>query len=257
MNGVESMNYLETLKRQFNNRISFKEKRPGIIQIFAPFFHEDGDMLDIFLESRNGKIIISDYGMTIMRLSYTYDLDSPNKQQIFERIVAENGLQEHDGNIYLETTERQLYNALFQFAQTIAKVTTMSYYKREVLKSFFYEMLEDFVITDLNRFNPQPRYITDPQKDYLEVDYHFPLGKKSIFLFGVKDSQKARLSTIACLEFQRSKIPFTSVIVHEDFENLPKKDRKLITNAADKQFTNFDDFKKGIFSYLDRESLSV
>jgi hypothetical protein len=133
----------------------------------------------------------------------------------------------------------------------------MSYYKREVVKSLFYELLDDFVITALKKFNPQSHYVPDPQKNYLEVDYYFPISKKSIYLFGVKDSQKARLSTIACLEFQRSKIPFTSIIVHDDFENLSKKDRKLITNAADKQFTNLDDFTAGIVDYLDREALAV
>jgi hypothetical protein len=192
-----------------------------------------------------------------MRLSYSYDLDTPNKEQIFERIIKENGLREQDGNIYLETSVNQLYNALFQFTQVIGKVSTMSYYKREVVKSLFYELLDDFVITALKKFNPQSHYVPDPQKNYLEVDYYFPISKKSIYLFGVKDSQKARLSTIACLEFQRSKIPFTSIIVHDDFENLSKKDRKLITNAADKQFTNLDDFTAGIVDYLDREALAV
>ena len=252
------MDYLEILKKQFNNRIDFREKRPGIMQLYAPFYHEDGDMLDIFIEQRNdGTIMISDYGMTLMRLSYSYDLDTPNKEQIFERIIKENGLREQDGNIYLETSVNQLYNALFQFTQVIGKVSTMSYYKREVVKSLFYELLDDFVITALKKFNPQSHYVPDPQKNYLEVDYYFPISKKSIYLFGVKDSQKARLSTIACLEFQRSKIPFTSIIVHDDFENLSKKDRKLITNAADKQFTNLDDFTAGIVDYLDREALAV
>ena len=63
--------YLDALKNQFNDRIRFVEKRPGIFQLIAPFYHEDGDMLEIYLEGieGNGKIRISDHGMTIMRLS--------------------------------------------------------------------------------------------------------------------------------------------------------------------------------------------
>jgi hypothetical protein len=44
------MDILETLRTEFNSHIAFREKRPGIIQVFAPLFHEDGDMVDIFLD---------------------------------------------------------------------------------------------------------------------------------------------------------------------------------------------------------------
>ncbi|MGC8683718.1 MAG: hypothetical protein ACP5UJ_07295, partial [Athalassotoga sp.] len=59
------IDYFPLLKEQFNNRISLKEKREGIIQVFAPLYHEDGDMMEIFLEELpTGKIRICDHGMT-------------------------------------------------------------------------------------------------------------------------------------------------------------------------------------------------
>ena len=67
-----------------------------------------------------------------------------------------------------------------------------------------------------------------PERDDLEVDYSFPLNGTSLYLFGVKDSSKARLTTISCLEFIRHSLPFRSVIVHEDFDALPRKDRSRI-----------------------------
>ena len=70
----------------------------------------------------------------------------------------------------------------------------------------------------------------------------------------IKDDTKARLTTISCLEFQRAKIPFKSVAVHEDFEALSKKDRKRITSAADKQFVDLDDFKSHGEEFLVREA---
>jgi hypothetical protein len=41
------MSPLDHLRSEFNGHIAFKEKRPGILQVFAPLFHEDGDMIDI------------------------------------------------------------------------------------------------------------------------------------------------------------------------------------------------------------------
>jgi len=47
------MNPIELLREQFNSHIDLREKRPGVLQLVAPLFHEDGDMMDIFLFQRN------------------------------------------------------------------------------------------------------------------------------------------------------------------------------------------------------------
>ena len=90
------MTSLESLKQQFNGHAAFRERRPGVIQLLAPLFHEDGDMVDIFIdEPHNGSsgVRISDHGMTLMRLTYSYDLDTENKQRIFDRILLRIGFR--------------------------------------------------------------------------------------------------------------------------------------------------------------------
>ncbi|MCK9590212.1 MAG: hypothetical protein M0Q93_12735, partial [Terrimicrobiaceae bacterium] len=88
-----------------------------------------------------------------------------------------------------------------------------------------------------------------------EVDYSLPINGTSLYLFGVKDSSKARLTTISCLEFIRHKLPFRSLVVHEDFDALPRKDRSRLTSACDKQFTSLDDFRSGARQFLEREKV--
>ncbi len=248
--------YLDILRNQFNDRIRFVEKRSGIFQLIAPFYHEDGDMLENYLEGlkENGKIRISDHGMTIMRLSYEYEIDTPNKRRIFEKMLAENRLLEKDGRLYLEADLDVLYPSVLQFAQAVGKVSNMKLYKREVIKSLFYELLDEFINEQLVRFQPEPKVLPIPERDDLEVDYSFKGFPRPLYLFGVKDDTKARLTTISCLEFQRADIPFKSVAVHEDFEALSKKDRKRITSAADKQFVDLDDFTNHGEDYFDREA---
>ena len=241
------MTALELLKQQFNGHVAFRERRPGVVQVMAPLFHEDGDMVDIFLdEPRNGtnKLRVGDHGMTLMRLTYSYDLDTPNKQRIFNRILAENRIQEADG----------LYPAILQFAQTVAKVSSMQYFKREVIQSLFYEQLDEFIQERLAEYNPRPGVLPIPDHDEYEVDYQFDAGPRPLYLFGVKDSDKARLVTISCLEFQRRRLPFKSVMVHQDFESgIGKKDRVRITSAADKQFPSLDDFRENGLAFFERE----
>lgn len=129
------MSTLEALKDQFNQRLQLVDKRPGISQLMVPLFHEDGDMVDIFLEGLGGdRVRVCDYGMTLMRLSYKYEVDTPNKQRILTKILTENGLKEEDGNLYVEAAPDQLYPAVMQFAQAVAKVGSMRNFKREIIR---------------------------------------------------------------------------------------------------------------------------
>ena len=248
---------IENLKSEFNGHIAFRERRPGTIQVIAPLFHEDGDMVDIFLDlpaSPGGPIRISDHGMTLMRLSYSYDIDTPTKRRILDRILSENGITEDQGRLSNESMPEHLYPALLQFAQTIAKVSNMQAFKREVVQSLFFETLDEFVSTALVGYEPQKDYLPIPSRDDLEVDWRLTVPPRQIFLFGVKDNSKARLAALSCREFQMGRIPFRSVIVHHDFENgLSKKDQARITNAADKQFTSLGDFLKHGEEYFNRE----
>ncbi len=148
----------------------------------------------------------------------------------------------------------RLYPALLQFAQTVAKVSSMQYYKREVIQNLFYEQLAEFVEERLAEYEPRRNTLPIPEHDEYEVDYQFDIGPRPLFLFGVKDNDKARLATISCLEFQRRRIPFKGVMVHQDFESgITKKDRTRITSASDKQFPSLDDFRENGPQFFERE----
>lgn len=251
------MDALESLKADFNQRITFREKRKGIFQVLAPLYHEDGDMVDMFIDmprSPDGPFRVSDHGLTLMRLSYNFDVETPHKRRILDRILAENGVLEERGRFYIETAPQSLYPALLQFAQTIAKVSSMQAFKAEVIHSLFYEMLGDFVKTTLAAYQPVKDFMPVPARDDLEVDWKFGVPSRNIFLYGVRGNSKARLAALTCRELQILKVPFRSVIVHEDFESgLTKKDQSRITNAADKQFASLTDFKAMGEEYFKRE----
>jgi len=254
------MSYLDLLKEQFNHHILLREKRPGVLQLVAPLYHEDGDMMDIFLQPANGgeeRIRICDGGMTLMRLSYSFDLDTPNKERIFQRILAENRVNEENGNLFADTDPKSLYPAILQFAQAVSKVSNMQLYRREVIHSLFYELLQEFIEASLGKYRPRANSFPIPERDDLEVDFEFEIKPRPVYLFGVRDSAKARLAAISCLEFQRNKLPFKSFVVHEEFENLAAKDRRRITSAADKQFVSLDDFKSNAEQVFEREAVGV
>jgi hypothetical protein len=245
---------LTFIKSDFNGKVSIKEKRPGIYQLLLPIYHEDGDMVDIFIKQREkDKYTLCDFGLTLQRLSYTYDIDSENKESILQRILLENSLSEEEGNIYLDTKPETIYTDIMHITQAYAKIGSMRYFKREVIENLFYEMLDDFITTHLQEFKPQKKVMPIPNRDDLEADYSFSPNGHPVYLFGVKDAFKARLATISCLEYRMQKLNFRGWVVNEDFEKLPRKDRSRLTNTIDKQFTSFDEFKVNAKEFLERE----
>ena len=245
---------LEYIKSSFNNKIRIQAKRPDIFQLFLPMYHEDGDMIELYIEQvGENKFRLCDYGMTIMRLSYNYEIDTNNKESILQRIIQENHLVEEDGNIFYFTQPENLYSDILHVCQTYMKIGSMRYFKREVIESLFYEMLDEYIMTELIYFKPKKNVLPILERDDLEADYEFIPNGHPVYLFGVKDPSKARLATISCLEYEKAKLNFRSLIVHEDFDKLPKKDRSRLTNASDKQFTTLDDFKLNAVKFLERE----
>lgn len=109
----------------------------------------------------------------------------------------------------------------------------MRYFGREVVASLFYEQLEAFIDAESSDYGPRKNYVPVPDRDDLETDYAFVhAGPVPVFLFAVKESNKARLAALSFLEYQRVPLLYRGYVVHEDFAYLPAKDRTRITSAA-------------------------
>ena len=251
---------LQTAARDFP-RIDFREKRTGLFKILLPFFHEDGDMYDLFVEEcpKNHSLLrLSDYGLTLMRLSYNFEIDTTRKSEVLENTILQNRCLFHDGEIYLDIAPEQFSMGIYQFAQVIAKVCAMDMLSYDTAQSLFYENLNRYMTDQLEKYHYQKNY-TPTSDRQLIVDYRFPPASprgRSLFVFGVNENTKASKVVISCLSFKQKKIPFRSVIVHEDFGGLSVFNRNQITNTVDKQFATLDDFCAEGSEYIAGELVS-
>lgn len=126
---------LSSLKAQFQERVRLVEKRPGIFQALIPAFHADGDMLEMFIEqTQDGRIRISDYGMTLMRLSYEFELGTEHREKIFRQILGENYLSEDNGRIFMDADLKDILSSVLRFSHGIAKVSNLRLLKREKVR---------------------------------------------------------------------------------------------------------------------------
>ena len=147
----------ELFNRMGSGGFDLYERRPGDYQLILPILHEDGDMLDVYLQdSPMGEeyVRICDFGLALMRLSYTYNVDTPARQRILDSIFINNKVSNNDGNLYLDTHISALYEGVLRFAGCIQKVCNMRYWSREIVRSEFYDDLRDCITTELSRFSP-------------------------------------------------------------------------------------------------------
>lgn len=242
------------LNQQMAGGVDVYERRPGRHQLLVPILHEDGDMVDIYLQSSpcgDSYIRICDFGMTLMRLSYTFDEASPARRRILDSILINNDIRNDAGDLYLDTPANSLYRSVLQFAGCVQKVCNMRYWAREVHRSTFYDDLGEYVTAELKPFSP----IADlsPLPDYpIGVDWCLTHNERVFYLFGVRGNDKAKNWAISLLEFQKAKLLFISLIVHEDMDDLGRREMLYLTRNADLQYPVLNDFRQKAVADVER-----
>ena len=240
---------ISSIKKSLGSRMSagfdFYERRPGDYQLITPICHEDGDMVDIYLQPSpkgEGYIRLCDFGLTLMRLSYTYDISTPARLRVLDNILINNGVGNDSGNLYLDASMGMLYEGILQFAGCIQKVCNIAYWSRETVRNVFYEDLKDYITTGLAQFSPVAEQ--SPLTNYLiSVDWALTHNNRNFYVFGVRGNDKAKNVAIALLEFQKASLPFISLVVHEDMKEIGVKESLYLTRNADAQYPLLDDFK--------------
>jgi len=246
---------IEIVRKGFQTQVEFYQRRVGIWQLILPIFHEDGDMVDIFVSaspSTNGWVRIKDLGLTLMRLSYNFEINTPTKERMLETLLIQNGVMEDDGEFYLDSHPDLIFQNIMQFIGLIQKVCNMRLLQRDTIKSLFYEELEVFVFDSLAQFKPQKNSVPLDNYPVLDVDYVLETARKPFFLYGVLNKDKAKTAAIGLLEFQKANMPFMGLIVYENMEEIPKKSATYLTKNADKQFTSLDDFRSSGVQVIER-----
>lgn len=251
------MTIQEILANTPANTFQLHEKRPGTFQLIAPIFHDDGDMVSIYLEKESDNSIrICDHGMSLMRLSYLFDIDSDKKKKVLNDIIANRGASLENGSIELTVSNGNLFSGIMSYSQLVSEVCNMEILSREMISSLFYDYLGESV--ELIKESKNITYIKDyqvPGQSGMNVDYAF-LGNgkvRPIYLFGVKDTNKAQQTAINCLNLTLNDIPHRSVSVFENIDGVTTFARNALINASGKVYSDLASFKKNGASFIATE----
>lgn len=240
----------ETLQKQLCEALCKDvriEPHGSLWAIDSPFYFPDGDAYQVYLEeNKTGGLRLSDKGNLLMRISYEMNVDTlfkGSRHTLRRQILADAGMQEKDGEVFLDTTAEELSEAIFAFGQGMTRLHDMLFLNRSRVASVFHEdlwnALRDILGDEKIRRDYNVEEITE--SDLYLVDFYFEgKGSRPVYLFGIHNPAKARLATISLEHFHRQNLEFDNLLVFQDQEKMPRKDLARLLNAGGETVSSLD-----------------
>jgi hypothetical protein len=239
----------ESLCTSLCGEVSLRLRKDGKITVSTPFRFPDGDALLMIAEpTPTGGVRLSDFGHTLMHLSYSMDVDDimkpGNRNELFSKILLDHGIAFNNGAFYTEVSVKEIGKAVFSLGQALSQVFDISFLSRARVSSTFYEDLEKAVYKLAPTASIQKDYIVENRSrsaDY-PIDYRiqFPGTAEPLFLFGVPSNEKAKLATLIIQHWQSEELAFISFVVYQDQSKISRSDVARLTNVGDQSIASLD-----------------
>ena len=230
------------------------EQRPdGELMLQADFEFPDGDRYPIYLSETPGGVRLSDRGDTLMRISYDHDIDAflaGSRGQLIERILGEEEVEQDRGVFQLDAPTDRLSDALFRYGRALTRVYDLTLHSRSRATSTFYDDLADLLFQTVDEEQIQRDHLLPdlPNAEAYPIDYRME-GKSGsqVFLYGVPNRDKARLTTIILSHFHRNHLDFDSILVFSNQSEIPRMDLARLSDVGGEMVSSLasrEDFRR-------------
>jgi len=226
--------------------IKVHKKTDSLLLIETPFSFPDGDPYQIYLKEKPGGILcLSDMGHTFMQLSYENDLDAlreGTRGRIYDQIKAETSVSESDGELFIDTNLQNLGLNLFRFSQALTKVNDLTYLNRFRVESTFYEDFRQQLFSIVDEELITADYLVPEIQNAADypIDYKIKAKDAPLFVFGVPNRDKARLTTIILERLLRTSLKYDTLIVFADQTTIPKGDISRLMNVGNEMISSLN-----------------
>ncbi|MDR5737356.1 MULTISPECIES: DUF1828 domain-containing protein [unclassified Caballeronia] len=216
------------------------------IRLCMPLMEPDGDYITVWLRQIMGGWRLEDAGTTFMRMSYDSDatalLRGP-RRVLLDQTLAEYGARlADDGQVVADSAEAQLGLSLLRFGQALLRVGDLRSWSKPRVASTFFDDLERRLGDIVGKANVVPRYICAGVPDAADypIDFLLKGSQTPLFVFGVLNSERARVATIVLQHVEQYVERFDSIIVFQDARAIPSIDLRRLMNAANDMVDSID-----------------
>ena len=226
--------------------IKLISKQENLLLVENPFYFPDGDPYQIYLaELPTGILRLSDMGHTMMHLSYENDIDKfrqGTRGELFDKILAEMDIFEKDGQMSIDCSPEDLARNILRFGQALTKIYDLTFLNRLRVQATFYEDLKEELYRHIPDEKIHPDFIyegIENARDY-PIDYYIDGKYDPLYVFGIPNRDKARLTTIVLERLLRAKAGFESILIFADQPTIPRADLSRLTNAGGEMIASLD-----------------
>ncbi len=227
------------LCEQLCSDVRFVTRPDGSLMLRTGFEFPDGDRFPIHVaELAPGAVRLTDRGHTLMHLSYDHDMDMffrGARGALLDQIVAESNIDREGAVLSVNTTIEELPATLFRYGQALTRIYDLGFLSRSGIRSTFYEDLADILSSLIPDDRIQRDYIPAeiPRAEDYPVDYCVTgATAEPLFLYGIPNRDKARLTTIMLSYFHRQNLNFDSLLVFEDQAEIPRRDLAHLSDVG-------------------------
>ena len=256
------------LKAQVSRSVCIEKDDRGQHYIATPFAFADGDEPVIALVPNGKGWVLSDFGNTLLRLSYRLDedeYDSPDTQSKLDAAVAMAQITKQGGRLTRALPEGEYAYALFEFAYALMRIDELghidapqsraaSQLSRPRFKDEVKELVTQVIPPDrveLDWHDPQ----WDSGKEYA-VDCRINGMPTPLFLHALGTNDNTRDTTIVIYRFREQSVPGRHIAIFRDERKIAKQVKSRLNAVCHTTFASLETERPRIIDFLEHDALS-
>lgn len=214
------------------------------VVIMTPYYHLDGEHLNLYIREDHKGLRLSDLGLTFMKFAAAgFDYTADARWRILARILGAYGVTEDEGELILYSSKNSIIADFANYLQGLSKVQDLTFTERPRIKSFLVEDVESIVrkvfpTREINTKWTHPTF--DPQRLYL-VDTLVNGLQTPLFIFAINSVSRCKDAVITCLYYEINKYKFKSLSILEHQRVAPQKDVKKLREVRSEIIPKYDE----------------
>lgn len=116
----------ESLRHRLSEVFECTSAPEGAVRVRTPFMYPDGDIVDVFVEERGGKPVVTDYGESLgwLQMQSVRDQLTGNQRQIVDDVCVTLGVELNRGQLTLRCADvSSLGDAIHRLGQAAVRVS--------------------------------------------------------------------------------------------------------------------------------------